>query len=207
VRTAGASSRRAPRFTRRLADDRRRALIEATITSLKRSGYAGLSVRRIAAAAGVSLGLVNHHFPRKDVLVAEAYRQFHAELLEVISGAVGRAPQEPLARLRAFIEATFSPPNLDREVLAAWLVFWSLQRHSAPIRKAHHDTYGAYVELVHRLLGALQKSRGPFRMPLRLAAIGLTALLDGLWLESCLDSEPFSPKDAVAVCTAWLSGL
>lgn len=207
VRRITAPARGAPRFTRQIADDRRLALVEATIASLKRSGYEGLSVRRIAAAAGVSFGLVNHHFPRKDVLVAEAYRHFHRQLLDTFESAVAQAPDDPRSRLQAFVAATFAPPNLARDVLNAWLVFWSLHRHSAPIRRAHRDTYGSYVELVGKLLSELEQHSGRFRLPPRLAAIGLTALLDGLWLECCLDPEPFSPRDAVNVCTAWLDGL
>jgi AcrR family transcriptional regulator len=123
------------------------------------------------------------------------------------SAAGARAPDDPRSRIQAFIAATFAPPNLDRDALTAWLVFWSLQRRSAPIRRAHRDTYGTYVELVRRLLSELEQHAGRFRIPPRLAAIGLTALLDGLWLECCLDPEPVSPRDAITICTAWLDGL
>ena len=54
---------RKPRYERQVASDRREALIEAAIECLKRHGQEGLSVRRIATEAGVSIGLINHHFP------------------------------------------------------------------------------------------------------------------------------------------------
>ena len=205
------NQRRAARrpFTRKLADDRRDALIDATIRSLKRHGHDGLAVRKIAAEAKVSSGLINHHFPRKDALVAEAYRRFHRQLLEGIEAAVARAPKEPRARLRAFIEGNFASPNLDPHVLTAWLVFWSLYRTSRPIQRAHRDTYHGYVESVRRLLSdlprnAARRNSAAARLSPRLAAIGLTALLDGLWLEWCLDPENFSPREATALCEAWV---
>jgi hypothetical protein len=77
------------------------------------------------AAAGVSFGLVNH-LPRKDVLVAEAYRHFHRQLLGIRS--LLRMPDDPRSRLQALF-TTFAP-NLAQDVLNAWLVFWSLHRHS-----------------------------------------------------------------------------
>ena len=40
---------------------------------LKKYGHDGVSVRRISAAAGVSIGLINHHFPSKSGLIAETY--------------------------------------------------------------------------------------------------------------------------------------
>ena len=38
----------------------------------------------------------------------------------------------------------------------------------------------------------------------RLAAIGLTALLDGLWLELCLNPRTFSPEEGVKLCESWV---
>lgn len=203
------SRRTAPqRFTRRRADERRTALIEATITSLKRHGHEGLAVRQIAATAKVSSGLINHHFPNKDALVAAAYRHFHRDLLDGIEAAVAHATPTPRARLRAFIEATFASPNLDRDVLTAWLVFWSLYRTSAPIQRVHRATYRGYLDTVRQLLADFANGNGRITATdLRLAAIGLTALLDGLWLEWCLDPATFSPREAVALCESWTERL
>jgi len=195
------------RFERHLPEIRRQRLVEATIRCLKRFGHEGLSVRRISAEAGVSIGLINHHFPTKDALVAESYRHFNAQLDEVIRRHVERAPAAPRARLRALFEAVFSPPNLDKDVLTVWIVLWGLYHHSPAIQKVHDAAYGGYVELLKELLADLQKESGRFRMNLRLAAIGAQALLDGLWLEWCLDPANFSPQEAVALCESWVDSL
>ncbi|MGA7823943.1 MAG: TetR family transcriptional regulator C-terminal domain-containing protein, partial [Steroidobacteraceae bacterium] len=42
---------------------------------------------------------------------------------------------------------------------------------------------------------------------LRRAAIGLTALLDGLWLQWCLQPSAFRPDEAVRMCEAWIASL
>lgn len=186
---------------------RRLRLIEATIECLKRYGHEGLSVRRISAEAGVSIGLINHHFPTKNALVAEAYRHFNAQLNQAVIDAMEHAPQSPRERLRALFRAIFSPPNLDRDVLTVWIVLWGLYHHSREIQKVHSEAYGGYVEMLRDALAALQKDGGKFRMNLRLAAIGAQALLDGLWLEWCLDPETFSPQEAVQLCEAWVDNL
>jgi len=198
---------RKPRYERRLADDRRQALIAATIASLKRNGHEGLSVRRIAAEADVSIGLINHHFPNKNALVAESYRYFSQQLTEGFREAVRQAPPEPRAQLRALFEAVFSRPNLDPEVLTAWIQFWGLFRDSPEIRKVHDKVGRGYGELLRTLLAELLQSTKRPRFDLRLAAIGLTALLDGLWLEWCLDPKNFKPKEAVSLCEAWIESL
>jgi TetR/AcrR family transcriptional regulator, transcriptional repressor of bet genes len=205
---------RKPRYERQPPAQRRQALIAATIECLKRYGHEGLSIRTISAQAGVSVGLINHHFPNKDELVASAYRHFNAELIAGMQAAVARAADAPRARMRAFLEASFVPPNLDTDVLAVWVVFWGMYRHSRLIERVRHETYQAYLKLVRGLLAGLlegppprPRGRRAAQPDLRLAAIGLTALLDGLWLQWCLEPGAFRPAEALALCEAWLESL
>jgi TetR/AcrR family transcriptional repressor of bet genes len=196
-----------PRFQRKLPDARRQALIEATIECLKRYGHDGLSIRRISAQAKVSIGLINHHFPTKDALVAEAYRYFNSELVGYLRQAIADTTGSPRERLRAFFNASFSPPNLDSDVLAVWVVFWGLYRHSKDIQRVQSETYHGYVDLLRAMLADLERETGKLRFNLRLAAIGLTALIDGLWLEWCLEPDNFEPREAVELCEAWVERL
>jgi TetR/AcrR family transcriptional regulator, transcriptional repressor of bet genes len=209
-----------PRFARQPPPVRRQALIDATIECLKRYGHDGLSIRTISAQAGVSVGLINHHFPNKDELVAAAYRHINAELIVGMQAAVARAGTSPRARMRAFLEAWFSAPSLDADALAVWVVFWGLYRHSRLIQRAHRETYQGYVNLLRSMLAELlpparaprSARRGVRGVPaapvdLRLAAIGLTALLDGLWLEWCLEPGTFRPAEAVELCEGWVAHL
>ncbi len=193
-----------PRYERQVANDRREALVEAAIESLKRHGQEGLSVRRIAARAGVSIGLINHHFPNKDTLVAESYRTFSRRLTASFQAAVATAGPKPRSRLRAFFNAVFSRPNLDPQVLTAWVVYWGLMQVSPEMRVVHEQEGRGYGDLLGRLLSDLARERGQAKPDLRLAVIGLTALLDGLWLEWCLDPDSFSPKEAAALCDDWV---
>jgi TetR/AcrR family transcriptional repressor of bet genes len=41
----------------------------------------------------------------------------------------------------------------------------------------------------------------------RRAALHLVALLDGLWLEHCLDPETFDAVEAAAIAHRWVDGL
>jgi AcrR family transcriptional regulator len=210
-----------PRFARQPPPVRRQALIDATIECLKRYGHDGLSIRTISAQAGVSVGLINHHFPNKNELVAAAYRHINATLIAGMQAAVARAGKSPQARMRAFLEAWFSAPSLDADALAVWVVFWGLYRHSRLIQRVHRETYQDYVNLLRGLLAELllparaprgagsRRVRRTLSSPveLNLAAIGLTALLDGLWIEWCLEPGRFRPADAVELCEQWVAHL
>lgn len=201
------SAGRKPRYQRRNAEQRRQALVAAAIESLMQHGHDGLSVRRIAGRAGVSIGLINHHFPNKDALVAESYRQFSRQLAAGFQAAVDRAGRDPRARLSAFIRAVFSKPNLDPQVLTAWVVFWGLFRHSPEMRRAHREEGRGYGDLPGLLVQDLLQGTGHSRVTARMATIGLTALLDGLWLEWCLDRRGFRPAEAIALCEDWVDRI
>nr|WP_243444128.1 TetR/AcrR family transcriptional regulator [Acetobacter persici] len=43
----------------------RTKIIQATVTLLQTQGYAATTIQRIAKAAGVSLGALQHHYPAK----------------------------------------------------------------------------------------------------------------------------------------------
>lgn len=201
------SAARKPRYERQVASDRREALVDAAIESLKRWGHEGLSVRRIAAEAGVSIGLINHYFPNKDGLVAESYRTFSRRLGASFEAAVEKAPADPRARLRAYFDAFFSSPNLDPQVLTAWVVYWSLVQVSPEMRAVHQEESGGYGVLLGRLLSDLARERGRVPADLDLTVTGLTALLDGLWLKWCLDPGSYRPKDAAALCDQWVDRI
>lgn len=189
-----------------MTEDRRDLLIAATLTSLARDGHAGISVRRIAAEAGVSVGLLNHHFGSIDALIAETYHKLASELTTALWQEVDQA-QGPAARLDAFLAGSFSSRVMDPKLLGVWVVFWSLIRHSDPVNDSHENSYRAYLELIRQLLDDLAASEGFVIHDTRLAAIGLSAMLDGLWLEWCLNPGTFSPADGLHICRCWIQGL
>jgi AcrR family transcriptional regulator len=57
---------------RRNAAATRQAILVAAVTAFSRAGYAGVGVREIAQAAGVTAMLVNRYFGSKEQLFAEA---------------------------------------------------------------------------------------------------------------------------------------
>ena len=59
----------------------------------------------------------------------------------------------------------------------------------------------------HARAGRRLRDAGTAVVDLRLAAIGLSALLDGLWLEWCLEPGTFRPAEAVELCEAWIASL
>jgi TetR/AcrR family transcriptional regulator, transcriptional repressor of bet genes len=196
-----------PKFRRAPPPVRREALIEATLACLRRFGHEGLSARRIGAAAGVSPGLINHHFPSISALLAASYETLAMSLMRSIQRHAREADTTARDRLRRFYEASFAPALLDPGLFDTWLVFWSMISHDAGMRAVHDRTYAAYRAALESLLGELQGTDGVPRFRLRPAAIALSALLDGLWIEASINPVTFEPADAVALCEDWTDAL
>src|SRR6202035_2508245 len=113
----------------------------------------------------------------------------------------------PRKRLSDFFRASFAPEILDPQLFNVWVVFWSMVAHSAEIRAVHSSTYGKYRAVLESLLGQLVDSGAapPFRQ--RPAAIALSALLDGFWVELSLSPTVFKPREAIALCEDWVNAL
>jgi TetR/AcrR family transcriptional regulator, transcriptional repressor of bet genes len=196
-----------PKFRRITPILRREALIEATLTCLRKHGHEGVSARRIAAEAGVSSGLINHHFPSVSALVAACYETLAMSLLRSIQRYAREVDTTPRERLRRFFQASFAPALLEPGLFNAWLVFWSMIAHDAGVRAVQGRTYGAYRAALESLLGQLRRSAGVPAFRLRPAGIALAALLDGLWIEASMNPRAFRPEEAVALCEDWTRAL
>jgi AcrR family transcriptional regulator len=195
------------RFRREAPEDRRRQLGEAALRCIVKHGNAGVSVRQIAAEAGVTQGLITHHFGEINELVAYAFDIMSAGLLQSILKAVEDAEPTPQARLDAFIEASFSPILFDRDVLGVWVVFWGLILHSPRMSASQQGEYSDYVVTVESLIRDLSAAEKFDVGDIRLTAIAFTALLDGLWLAWCLNPAAFKPEEGAHLCRNWVEGL
>jgi AcrR family transcriptional regulator len=196
-----------PKFRRAAPELRREALVEATLMSLKAHGHEGTSIRRISACAGVSIGLINHHFRSKSELIAAAYESLAISLQKSLRDEADRIDLPPRERLSGFFRASFAPQILDPVLFSVWLVFWSMVLHSPEMRLVHDRTYREYRSILESLLSAIAAGGEAPAFRLRPAAIGLSALLDGLWVEMSLSPSTFTARDAIGLCEDWVSAL
>ncbi len=160
-------------------------------------------MRVICTEAGVSPGLLRHYFDGIEALIADTYRATGARVADALHRQQSMPQTEPRARLLAFVTASFRAPIADPELLATWLAFWSLSRTNPAIGAIHDEIYADNRSDMERLISACP---GAPADP-RLAAIALTALVDGLWLELSLGNAPFTPEEAEQLAEKWLDSL
>lgn len=170
----------------RAPEEARRAdLIRATIDCVADGGVAAATVREVAARAGVSNGLIRHHFATKEALVQAAYRAHVEDMTGAADEAASEAPADRW--LASFLAANCRPPVLDARSLAAWAGFVGHVRNDPEMAAIHRAGYEGFCALLETAIAALGLGSDITRQARQIAA-----LIDGLWLEGCLAPQLFA---------------
>lgn len=172
-------------YRRKNPDQRRRELIDAGIACLGEGGMSGFTIDRICRHAGVSRGLINHHFRTKDELLLQIY----ASMTEHLLGEGDRA--NPRDDLRAIIDFNFDEGSFNTANLRAWLSVWGEIANSRPLFELHRQRYEVFKS---RIVTDLRQIASELDLTLESDRVArqLIALIDGLWLEYCLHPDEFT---------------
>ena len=168
---------------RRLSSAQRREhLLDAAVELAAGRDLAALSVRDLAAHAGVSEGLLFHYFPTKDALLAAAVQRAADAMLAALDGAATGTPLDGLSgALAGYLDHVQADPTGWRTLLAA---------RTGPLAETAAAVEARGRALTLGLLGAPEPS------PV------LAAVVDG-WAaferQVCLDwlDRPALPRSAV----------
>jgi TetR/AcrR family transcriptional repressor of bet genes len=182
---------------------RRQLLIEGTIKSMAERGVGGTTVRSICADAGSSRGLIGHYYASKEELVAEAFRQLFTRVSHSVMEGQTRVSGTAGERLRAIPRLVFSPPVYTEFNRHAFLAFWHEIRFNPAVREANRELYLDYTRRTQALF-AQAGVECNVEVDHRSAAIGLIALIDGLWLELTIDDKAVSVVKAIELCLRYI---
>jgi AcrR family transcriptional regulator len=181
----------------------RERLIEAAIECMANYGPAGASVERITRSAGVSRGLVGHHFGGKQRLLLEAFQRLAEEMRAAFGGEDPSTEPDPVGALRTAIgnefEGTVASPTRAR----AWFGFWQAALGDPELRQVNEKLYAEERERYSGLFRAAALQRG-LHLDHRQAGTALVALVDGAWNELTLEGAGFGLDDAYALCDHYI---
>jgi AcrR family transcriptional regulator len=184
----------------------RAKLIDAAIEAIARHGFSGLSVSRLVEYSGLARGMVNLHFHRKDKLLHEVLKHLADAYRTSWQSALENAGDEPATKLWALIEHDVARKGHDDRALIAWLAFRQEAITNPSYRPLCDTRETAFLATVKSLCAALIK-QGRYTIKADIAALGITFLLEGLWLDWALDPERYRPKVGRDVCLAHLAAI
>ncbi len=180
---------------------RRRQLIAATIETMAESGFGAATLAEIGSRAHVSAGLISHYFADKDGLLEATLRSLASRLSRGVSDRL-KAATTPRQRIQAVIDATLAPEEFDPRTCSVWLAFWGQAIHSARLKRVQHVYQQRVRSNLRHALAQLVPAADSDRL-----AIGLAAMIDGLWLRAALSAGgEIDSSGARAIAAAFIDG-
>jgi AcrR family transcriptional regulator len=180
------------------SEDTKAALLEAAKQLVGQRGYAGTSVRDLAAAAGANLAAVNYHFGSRENLLNQAVLEHFLEWGDRVGEADVDPDAEPLAQLaaraRPMVDGLATAQPAFNVVLEALLQ----ARRSPELRRqlAEH-----YAEQRRRAARSIADSKHGAELPPRvreIVASYMIAVADGLQVQALLDTDAIPTGDELA---------
>lgn len=170
--------------------ERREKLVDAALAVAEREGIPAMSVRRVAEAANVSLGLVHYCFDDREDLISAVAERIVVELEEAGRDALADVEVDLLDALRAGIRgmwAAFSASR-DRQLVTYEITTHSLRqdgRHAAAL-----DQYRIGQQAVESFLThAADTSGHRWTRPVADLAGMTLAVIDGVCLRWLVDGD------------------
>lgn len=137
------------RAARRPPAERRAELSAAARDLALADGLSAVTLRGVAARAGVASALVSHYHPAMDELVASAFTAVvGAELVEVrtLLGTTDGATARLATLLRTLLDGSRD------DVTLVWVEAWALGRRNEALAAAVREQMDAWQELIHGIV-------------------------------------------------------
>ena len=183
------------------ASERRAALIAATLDVIAEDGLQAATLRRVAERAGVSNGLIRHHFSGKRPMILAAYEAMIERMTAPGKAVLEQPGLPPVPRLAAFIRASLDPLVTEPRLFSIWAGFVALIHGDAEFEAIHRAGYLDYQTRFDPLVRAVLMDSGrdaeTDHAP-RLAVM-INALIDGLWIEGCLLERDFAEGELISL--------
>jgi len=133
-------------------EQRRIEIAQALLAFMAEKGYAGATVREIAKAAGVSSGLIHHHFESKQDILLAAVK---------LIVAAGQARYEAMSaeattakgKIEAFINSRLSLGEGENlEAVKAWVLIGSEAVRQDEVQSIYKDAIAQQQKFLSKLL-------------------------------------------------------
>jgi AcrR family transcriptional regulator len=175
--------------------DRETEILDAVLVVLARDGIGGVTMRAVARAAGVSVGLANYYFKDKTSLVCAALRRIGEQDCDIVR-KVGDG--EPAERLRRALRRIGDDEYLHREYLALRLQLWSLAAVDTVFDEVNRVAQTCYLEGLTGLVAAAMPELDAGEAARRAGEI--LVVQNGIWLTAAIIDDRATLERSIDRC-------
>ena len=176
------------------AQTRRMQILDVTENVLVDAGGAGLTMRKIAASSGISLGNLQYHFATREDLMLALLMRFLAPYEDRLKQLPKSLPEDVADALSGIFMDVLNDPNFDR-CATIYKEIWAASSHSNEMRNALNAYYTRLAQFYRALLSRLAR---PETAPQKIerAAAAIMPILEGY----CITKDTVDvPVDIIAV--------
>ncbi|MFJ4688645.1 TetR/AcrR family transcriptional regulator [Streptomyces sp. NPDC091377] len=177
-----------------LKDLRRLQLISAASEVICRNGVDGARLKDIAQEAGVSLGMVQHYFRRREELISETISSM-LELTLATWRSVSEREPDPVRRLFALLRFQVAGWAPFTKRWSFWIEFWSAANRDTTLQTYAHDVYERWQEPFRASIDAGVRT-GDFSpaVPSERVSLILMSLADGAAIHVLMARDSFDEE-------------
>lgn len=162
-----------------MSELRRAQVFRAATEVIARETFSGTTIKKVADAAGVSTGTVNHYFANKRAMLIETLEHMGTEWNNDLRRTVDQAAPG-WDRLNALMDSAVPTSATNRVRWKVWTAAWSEAVASPELRAELRRSRERWISLLAEKLSLInQELDGPDIDALDVACT-LTALLNGL---------------------------
>lgn len=140
-----------PKPTRQASDATVQRIIKCAKRILVEHGYAGFTTRRVAAAAGISVGNLSYHFQTKQKLLRALVTQLVAEYSGQFE-AILADPDLPTKENLETLVKWLLTDAVEEETVRVFRELWAISLHDQVIRDAMDDFYDVVMNSTVEIL-------------------------------------------------------
>ena len=181
--------------------ERRQQLIDAAMAAIAEHGLSGTTTADVAGRAGLSVGLVNHHFTSKDNLLASVLPHLAKEMRRLWFDTYLSQDVSATTKLETIVSAVFHPSACTPTKVAVWFAFFGDAGYREAYRAMVDDFDNERTQAIEDLCGTIKAEGSYENVDPSAVAHSVEALADGLWLGLLLYPDWMSretAKDRVA---------
>lgn len=164
---------------------RREEIVNAAYEVIFEVGLSNTTIAQIAKKAQLSVGIVSHYFGDKQGLINACMLEMLNELRRKTAQYKAEVTDShPENMIKAIIDSNFDISQVNQRAMRIWLDFWSASMHMSELTRLQKiNDQRLYSNLKFHFLELMPKDQAS------IAARGLAALIDGLWLRGSLSRD------------------
>jgi TetR/AcrR family transcriptional regulator, transcriptional repressor of bet genes len=187
-------------------DERRRRIIETTLSCLARHGAEGTTLRSVCREMDVAPSLVTHFFAGWHDLLAAAYEMLSDRFMAQLTPLLDEDFPSARARMDEVIRRYLRTDWVGENTVGANIALWQLSRSVVDLKPSFTRSLEDRSKLLRTALAAVADEAGAAIDVDEITACFIL-MLDGVWLELTLNPGNIAEERARQLCWSWIDAV